>query len=121
MPEVGEQLVQRGGLRHGAREAVEQEAVGGVGLGQPVADHVDGDLVRHELAGVHVPLGLDARAACPAATLARKMSPVEIFGTARCAAMNSAWVPLPAPGGPTSTSLTHHPLAVESPYRRNPS
>src|SRR5689334_24324539 len=47
----------------------------------------------------------------PCATLARKMSPVEILGTARCAAMNSAWVPLPAPGGPTSTSLTRMPPA----------
>src|ERR1700730_2252483 len=45
----------------------------------------------------------------PAVTLARKMSPVEILGTARFAAMNSAWVPLPAPGGPTSTSLTESP------------
>src|SRR5205814_3832631 len=45
----------------------------------------------------------------PWATFARKMSPVEILGTARCAAMNSAWVPLPAPGGPTSTSLTRAP------------
>ena len=43
----------------------------------------------------------------PCETLARKMSPVEIFGTARWAAMNSAWVPLPAPGGPTSTSRTY--------------
>src|SRR5690242_7101633 len=45
----------------------------------------------------------------PWATLARKMSPVEILGAARCAAMNSAWVPLPAPGGPTSTNLTGPP------------
>ena len=59
--EVGQQLVQRGRLRHGAREAVEQEAVAGVRLGEPVPDHVDGDLVRHQLAGVHVPLGLDAQ------------------------------------------------------------
>src|SRR5262249_19712051 len=41
----------------------------------------------------------------PPDTLARKMSPVEIFGILKCSAMNSAWVPLPAPGGPTSTSL----------------
>ena len=41
----------------------------------------------------------------PWLTLARKMSPVEIFGTAKCDAMNCAWVPFPAPGGPTSTSL----------------
>ena len=48
----------------------------------------------------------------PWETFARKMSPVEIFGTERCAAMNSACVPLPAPGGPTRTSRI---------YRRNPS
>src|SRR5438477_9123200 len=29
--------------------------------------------------------------------------------------MNSAWVPLPAPGGPTSTSLTRAPRGVRSP------
>src|SRR5690554_2078180 len=40
------------------------------------------------------------------------MSPVEIFGTARCAAMNSACVPLPAPGGPTRTNLTEPPGCV---------
>src|ERR1700712_2865742 len=34
------------------------------------------------------------------------MSPVEILGMSKCAATNSACVPLPAPGGPTSTSLT---------------
>src|SRR3954452_17805574 len=33
-------------------------------------------------------------------TLARKMSPVEIAGILKCSAMNFAWVPLPAPGGP---------------------
>src|SRR5688572_25399302 len=37
------------------------------------------------------------------------MSPVEILGTARCAAMNSACVPLPAPGGPTNTNLMGPP------------
>ena len=59
--EIGQQLVQRLGLRHGARKAVEQKPVGRVGLGQPVPDHVDRDLVRHELPAVHVPLGLDAQ------------------------------------------------------------
>src|SRR3712207_531410 len=42
------------------------------------------------------------------------MSPVEILGTARWAAMNSAWVPLPAPGGPTSTSLIGSLLATRA-------
>src|SRR4051794_38814275 len=45
----------------------------------------------------------------PPDTLARKMSPVEIFGMVKFSAMNSAWVPLPAPGGPTSTSLMRLP------------
>ena len=45
-------------------------------------------------------LGLDARAAVPWETLARKMSPVEIAGMPKCSATNLAWVPLPAPGGP---------------------
>src|SRR6266536_2741440 len=53
----------------------------------------------------------------PPDTFARKMSPVEIFGMLKFSAMNSAWVPLPAPGGPTRTSLTHclpSPLAQEA-------
>src|SRR3954468_6175269 len=41
----------------------------------------------------------------PSETLARKMSPVEMAGILKCSAMNLAWVPLPAPGGPISTSL----------------
>src|SRR4051794_29145853 len=34
------------------------------------------------------------------------MSPVEICGMAKRSAMKPAWVPLPAPGGPTRTSRT---------------
>src|SRR3954453_430469 len=62
----------------------------------------------------------------PWLTLARKMSPVEILGIPRCAEMNWAWVPFPAPGGLTRTSLisgsplpegalvvTQHPLALD--------
>jgi hypothetical protein len=59
--QLDEHLVQRDGLRHRAREPVEQEAVGGVGFSEAVGDHVDGHLVGHELAGVHVALGLDAQ------------------------------------------------------------
>src|SRR3954447_13738479 len=51
----------------------------------------------------------------PWLTLARKMCPVEILGTPRCAEMNWACVPFPAPGGPTRTSLiTASPLAEEA-------
>src|SRR3954464_4001693 len=49
----------------------------------------------------------------PWLTLARKMSPVEIFGTPRCAEMNEACVPFPAPGGPTRTSLIGGPSLPE--------
>jgi hypothetical protein len=37
----------------------------------------------------------------PALTDSRSMSPVEIFGMPRSFAKRSAWVPLPAPGGPS--------------------
>src|SRR5690242_13842480 len=51
----------------------------------------------------------------PWLTLARKMSPVEILGIPRCAEMNWACVPLPAPGGPTRTRrITAPPLAEEA-------
>ena len=41
-----------------AREAVEHEAVGAVGLRDALEDHADDDLVGHELAGRHELLGL---------------------------------------------------------------
>ena len=41
------------GLRNGAREAVEQVAVGAVGLLQAFLDQADDDVVRHQLAFVH--------------------------------------------------------------------
>ena len=56
-----EHRVQRLGLRHVAREAVEQEAVRGVRLLHAVLGHPDGDLVRDQVAGVHVRLGLLAQ------------------------------------------------------------
>ena len=56
---VGEHVVEDLGLRDRAREAVEQEAAVRVVLGQPVADHVDGDVVRDEVAPVHERLGLE--------------------------------------------------------------
>ena len=37
----------------------------------------------------------------PLCTASRRMSPVEIFGIPRLRANCSAWVPLPAPGGPS--------------------
>ncbi|GAA4671176.1 hypothetical protein GCM10023347_26270 [Streptomyces chumphonensis] len=51
--DVGEDAVERLGLREVAREAVEQEAVRGVRLLHAVLGHADGDLVRHQLALAH--------------------------------------------------------------------
>ena len=48
---------QRLGLRRGAREAVEDEAVGRLAGVDPLADHADDHLVGDEVAAVHVVLG----------------------------------------------------------------
>ena len=57
---LGEQAIERLGLRQRAREPVEQEAGRGVRLGDALAEHLDRDAVRHELAAARVALGLDA-------------------------------------------------------------
>src|SRR3954463_692823 len=69
--------------------------------------------------GTRSPASMNFFACCPSSvpwlTLARKMSPVEIFGIPRCAEMNWACVPFPAPGGPTRTRrITAPPLAEEA-------
>jgi hypothetical protein len=46
-----------------ARETVENEALGIGALFQHVADHADHHLVRHQFAGVHQGLGLQAEGA----------------------------------------------------------
>ena len=60
--------------------------------------------------GTRSPASMYALACCPSSvlplTLARKMSPVEMAGTPSLPAMICAWVPLPAPGGPSSTTRT---------------
>ena len=50
----GQHLVERLGLGHGAREAVEDDAGRGVLPGQAVIDHGHHDVIRHEGAGIHV-------------------------------------------------------------------
>src|SRR4051812_21732781 len=50
---VEQQVAERLRLGDVARKAVEQETLAGVVLLQPGDDHPDGDLVRHEVAGVH--------------------------------------------------------------------
>ena len=53
-----EHLVERHGLRGGAREAVEDEAVGALGRLDVVLDDAHHDVVRHEAARLHDRLGL---------------------------------------------------------------
>ena len=48
------------GLGDGAGHAVQDKALGAVGLGQPLLQDADDDVVRHKAAGVHVALGLQA-------------------------------------------------------------
>src|SRR5580658_3726106 len=49
----------------------------------------------------------------PSAFAARSMSPVDTWGIPHLPQMTLAWVPFPAPGGPTNTSLIAIPLRVK--------
>ena len=85
-------------------EAVEDRAAAGVvGWSSRSRNTPTIVVVGHELAAVHVPLGLAAERACRAATAARSRSPDARTGMPRCSARIGAWVPLPAPGAPRST------------------
>ena len=48
-------------LRNGAREAVEQEAVGAIRLSDAVLNQCDDQVIRHQAAGIHDALGLNAQ------------------------------------------------------------
>jgi hypothetical protein len=49
----GQHAIERLGLRHGAREAVEDKAVRAIRLGDPRCQHLDNYVVGNELAGFH--------------------------------------------------------------------
>ena len=57
-PAFGQHGIQCVGLRHRAREAVEDEAVGAVRLIDALRDQGDHERVRYQLAGLHDHLGL---------------------------------------------------------------
>ncbi len=59
--DIAQDVVELLRLGDGAREAVEQEPLEGVGLGQPVAHHLDRHVVRHQVTAVHERLGLHAQ------------------------------------------------------------
>ena len=65
---LGEHCIERLGLRHGARKAVENKPPlssmgGGIRGGDPIGDHLDDDVVRNELARLHDRLDLLAERA----------------------------------------------------------
>ncbi len=60
LPTSPSMRIERLGLRDVAREAVEDETVGGVGLAEPLADHAEHDAVVDQLAGLHGVLRRDA-------------------------------------------------------------
>src|SRR4051812_31584702 len=49
----------------------------------------------------------------PSATAARRMLPVAKYGRPKSSVRRSAWVPLPAPGGPTRMRLSSDTRAIE--------
>ncbi|KAG1318488.1 hypothetical protein G6F63_015187 [Rhizopus arrhizus] len=55
------QAVHRIGLGHIARVAIQDEALGDIGLGQARFQHAQQDVVRHQVAGIHHRLGLLAQ------------------------------------------------------------
>src|SRR5690606_10138861 len=59
--DAGQDLLQRLGLVDRARVTVEDEAVGGVRLADARLDHAVGHIARHQVAGVHVLLRLEAQ------------------------------------------------------------
>ena len=59
-PFSAQHAVERLGLRHGAREAVEDEAVAGIRLVDAIGDDRNDDVVRDEIAPVHDVLGLES-------------------------------------------------------------
>jgi hypothetical protein len=88
LPPGGLQVLrERVGLGHGPREAVEQEAVGGLVAAQAFEDHADDHVVGNEVAGVHVLLGLAAELGPLVHRLAqdvprREVRQVEVLGEA---------------------------------------
>src|SRR5581483_2799150 len=74
LPPLRQSLVQGAGLLQRAGEAIEQATASGVGLLQPVDDHADCDLVRHQLTGLVVRPGLFAQLRAVADVLAEELA-----------------------------------------------
>ena len=104
---LAEGRVERPRLDIGPREAVEDHPAAGVGAGEPVEQQAHGDLVGHELAGVHVAARLDAQRGAIA-----DRGPEQVAGgddrDPEPVARSGACVPFPAPGAPSriTTSMS---------------
>ena len=109
-PRCGEQQVERFGLGRGARDS-RRRSTPLVGAGCRAARRSDAVTIssRDQLAGVHHRLGLRADRGA-AATAARSMSPVDSWTMPRSRSTSRlAWVPLPAPGGPSRMMFSRRP------------
>ena len=104
--ELAQLRVERLGLRHGAREAVEDEAVGGLLALDPLGDHADDHLVGDQVAAVHVllrllaelgPLARPRRAGC-------RRSRSRAAGSPPAGARPGS--PCRTPGGPSRTRFS---------------
>ena len=84
------------------------------GLFDPVGDDADDDVVGDESPRSMIALALRPTGV-PAATAARSMSPVESCGMPSRSTRRTAWVPLPAPGGPSRMILIDVPLTSSTP------
>ena len=73
--DLAQHLLERLGLRHRAREAVEHEALARVLVAEPLADQRDHQVVGHELARVVDRLHLPAELRARRTIAARSMSP----------------------------------------------
>jgi len=90
--------VQRLGLADGPREAVQDEAGGAVGLGEPLEHHPGHQRVGDQVAAAQERLGgLPERVAWP--TWRRSSAPTWIAGSRRLRAIRAACVPFPDPEG----------------------
>ena len=121
----GQHRVERLGLGEVARKAVEDEAVDGVVLREPLADHRDRDLVGNELAARHD--RLDARPSSVESSRRAEHVAGRDVRDSLLAAIRFAWVPFPDPwrpehrsGGPLLEEAlvgAHHHLRLHLAHR----
>ena len=123
---AGEHRVERLGLRHRARKAVEDEPARSVRLSQPLLDDADHDVVGHQQPGVHPLLRAVEPERRPVLhRLAQDLAGRDLRDAEASRASRRPCVPLPAPGARAAPAaslrrlpaapdpaLLHEPLVV---------